>query len=164
LELADECAAFVEDADVCSGGEDGDGLAGVFAAESDVVEPAVVANGDLAVAVDAVVADAVAVDGGGREPRLGFGARLEGVDWGSPCDRAVRPLGVVVVDESVEVGLETADGGRRVLFRQVLLDGLVEALDLAAGLGGGRGGSVCRRCRARRVRVAWRRYRCGRRL
>ena len=38
FELADELAGVVEDADVAAGDEDGDGLAGVFASEADVVK------------------------------------------------------------------------------------------------------------------------------
>ena len=40
---------------------------------------------------------------------------------------------VVVIDEDVELCLEVADGGRCWLAAQVLLEGLVEAFDFAAG-------------------------------
>ena len=55
-ELADESAVFGEDADVEVAGEHEDSLAAVTAAEGDVVEPAVVAQGDDAL-VDAVASD-----------------------------------------------------------------------------------------------------------
>jgi hypothetical protein len=65
-ELADEVAVLGEDADVEVVGEDQDPVAGVASAEADVVEAAVVAQGDRAVVADAVVADpVVAVDEGG---------------------------------------------------------------------------------------------------
>ena len=43
------------------------------------------------------------------------------------------PLGVVEVDEAVQLVLEQLLGGGGVLLGQVLLERLVEALDLAAG-------------------------------
>jgi hypothetical protein len=42
---------------------------------------------------------------------------------------------VVVVAEAIELGLESGDGGGSALLGQPLLEGLVEAFDLAAGLG-----------------------------
>ena len=47
----------------------------------------------------------------------------------------MRPLGVVVLGEAVELALEQLLGRGRLLLGQVLLERLVEALDLAAGLG-----------------------------
>ena len=47
----------------------------------------------------------------------------------------MRPDLVVVGDEAVELGLELADRSRGGLLGQVLLQCLVEALDLPAGLG-----------------------------
>ena len=43
--------------------------------------------------------------------------------------------GVVVAAEPVELGLQGGDGGGSALVGQPLLEGLVEAFDLAAGLG-----------------------------
>jgi hypothetical protein len=133
-ELADECAGVVEDADVASGDEDGDGLAGVASAESDVVEPSFVSDGDFTVAVDFVAAEAVAVDGDAGESWVGFGARVERGDGGLSVERAVGSVGVVGVDELVELVLERSDRGGRVLFGEELLLGLVEPFDLPAGL------------------------------
>ena len=45
------------------------------------------------------------------------------------------PLFVVVLGEVVELALEQLLGGGRLLFGHELLERLVEALDLAAGLG-----------------------------
>jgi hypothetical protein len=65
-EVAELGAVEGEDADVEAGDEHDDAPAGVGAADADVVEAAVVAEGEFAGVVDAVVADAVAggVDGG----------------------------------------------------------------------------------------------------
>jgi len=54
--------------------------------------------------------------------------------WGAPAERPVRADGVVVDAEPVELGLQLGDGRRPVLLGEPLLQGLVEALDLAAGL------------------------------
>ena len=79
----------------------------------DVVEAAVVADGDDAGGVDAVVAypvvrrDAVA---GGE----GFGPVGEGLDGGVSVQRSVGSDGVVVGREIVELGLQFGDRlGRR---------------------------------------------------
>ena len=83
-QLADDSAVVGEDPDVGAGDEHGDGSAGVSAAEADVVESALVADGDLAVAVDLVVAETVAVDGDAREAGMCFGAGVERVDGSAP--------------------------------------------------------------------------------
>src|ERR1035437_484585 len=49
--------------------------------------------------------------------------------------RGVRPVLVVVGAEGIQLSLEDGDGGRGSLLGQVALEGLVEALHLAAGLG-----------------------------
>ena len=70
-EVAEQLAGGgVDDADVEVGDEHHDAGSGVFVAEADVVQAAVVAQGDTSGLVDAVVADApvvvvVAVAGGG---------------------------------------------------------------------------------------------------
>ena len=46
----------------------------------------------------------------------------------------MRPGGVVVGGELVELGLQPADGGGGVVAGEPFFEGLVEALDLAAGL------------------------------
>ena len=54
---------------------------------------------------------------------------------GLAADPAVGPLVVVVVDESVELGLEFVEISGEGLAAEPLLEGLLEAFDLAAGLG-----------------------------
>jgi hypothetical protein len=84
----------------------------VATAEADVVQAAVVAQGDDAGVVDAVVADAVVagVDRGAGGDGLGPGR--VGLRGGAPVQCPVWPDGVVVAAESVEQGLQLADGGR----------------------------------------------------
>jgi len=83
-EVAEELAGRgVDDADVEVGDEDDDVGSGVFSADPDVVQPAVVAQRDLAGGIDSVVADPVvdvAVGVGGH----GFGAGLVDGCWGGP--------------------------------------------------------------------------------
>ena len=55
MEVAEEFAGVGgQDADVAVGDEHGDRRAGVFAADADLVELGVVAEGDFAVVVDAI--------------------------------------------------------------------------------------------------------------
>ena len=74
-------------------------------ADADVVQAAVVAQGEFAVGVDLVVADAVvAVDE--RDAAGGsFGARCVCLGWGAPVQGSVRSDGVVVGPELVELAL-----------------------------------------------------------
>ena len=105
------------------------------AAEADVVQAAVVAQGDDAAGVDAVVADAVVAvrRAGCRWGRLSVGRRRPG--WGAAAEGAVGADGVVVAAEGVELGLQLAQGGGRGgWLGEPLLEGLVEPFDLAAGL------------------------------
>src|SRR5688500_19899031 len=112
--------------------QDEGGCAGVSAADADVVQPAVVPQGQLAVGVDLVVADPeVAVDqrnsGGG-----GLGPGGVGLGRGAPAQGAVRPdMVVVVVPQLVELPLSIGEGGGARLGGQPSLLGLVEAFDLA---------------------------------
>jgi hypothetical protein len=124
----------VDDADVPVVDEGQDAGSGVAAADADVVQAAVVADGDDAGVVDAVAADAVV--GGGAEPGgAGFGAGGPGGGGGGAGQGAVWPLVVVVAGEPVELGLQAGDGGGGGLAGEPFLQGLVVALDLAAGLG-----------------------------
>ena len=85
--------------------QDQDVSAGVSAAHSYVVKAAVVTQRELAVAVDAVVADAV---GAGVQWGAGwgcFGSGEVGLLGGATAERAVRAHGVVVGAEGVELGL-----------------------------------------------------------
>nr|WP_254902513.1 hypothetical protein [Mycobacterium simiae] len=54
---------------------------------------------------------------------------------GAATAGAVGAHGVVVLGEGVELGLEVGDTGRWGLAVQPFFEGLVEAFDLAAGLG-----------------------------
>ena len=120
--------------------QNADGDAVVLVAQADVVQASAVAQGDPA-AGDLVVANApVPVAAGGRSLRAG------GVDLGRGAfsQGSVRPGVVVGGGERVELGLQCAQGtGRwlgaqgtgRWLGAQPLLHGLLEALDLALGLG-----------------------------
>src|SRR5205809_3473181 len=60
---------------------------------------------------------------------------MEGLEWGLAVDRTMRSLLVVVEPESIELELEVSQALGRRLPLQVALEGLVEALDFAAGLG-----------------------------
>jgi hypothetical protein len=83
-----------------------DAGSGVGSADADVVEPPGVAEGELAVGVDAVGADAV-VGVGGPVAGGGFGPGSVRSRGGLAVrQRAVRPAGVVVGGEGVEEGLE----------------------------------------------------------
>src|SRR3954452_19411017 len=121
------------DPDVQVVDEQGDAGAGVLASEADVVQPAVVAQGDGAGLVDAVVPDpAVRLDvgaGGG-----GLGAGGVGLPGGPPVQGPVRADLVVVAAEPGELALQAGGGLGRWLRGEPLLLGLLEAFDLALGL------------------------------
>ena len=153
--------------------EQDDGGAGVGAADADVVDAAVVAEGDRSGVVDAVVADAV---GGGRRsvPGVALGSR-----W---CRRRRGCVGRVSGGggggcrssmKRVELGLELGEGVGGWLGGEPAFEGLVEAFDFAAGgrvvrsgvlLGdaeGGEGGLEAVAAAACRRRSGWcRRGRC----
>ena len=80
-------------------------------------------------ASDPVVADPIAggVDLGLARPSLHPG--FVGHQGRAPAHGVVRPLGVVVVHEAVELAHELLFGGGRFLLVEVFLHGLVEALD-----------------------------------
>jgi hypothetical protein len=105
---------------------------------ADVMEPAVVADGDDAGGVDFVVAYAVVrwdLLAGGQ----GFGPVVERLDGGAASRRPVWANAVVVGQECVDLVLQLGDGRRRGQGPQVLFPCLVEGLDLAAGLRGDTG-------------------------
>lgn len=91
--------------------EDEHGSVGVAATDSDVVEAAAVAEGDLAELVHGVVADSVVgvVEGLGGWGDFGSGG--VGLDRGASVQRPVGAGRVVVVNEGVELALEPGDGG-----------------------------------------------------
>ena len=134
-ELAEELSGVaVEDPDVEVVDEEGDPGAGVESAESDVVESAVVAQGDGARGVDTVVTDSpVGVDVGAGGGGLGSGG--VGRRWCAATDRSVGSNVVVVAAEPVELAVQAGDGACGWLGGEPLLLGLLEAFDLAAGLG-----------------------------
>ncbi len=111
-QFADELAVAVQDSDAKVIDEDVDVLAGVAAADADVVEPAVVAQREDPGRVDGVVADAEVDVGDGGAGRGGFGSGVVGLLRGSSADGAVRPLGVVVATEGIELPLQLR-GARR---------------------------------------------------
>jgi hypothetical protein len=90
--------------------EHDDGGSGVGPADADVEESASVAEGDLALVVDDVAADALVVvelaAGGGSG--LGQGV-VDGGRGGTVGQRAVRALLVVEAGEEVEEGLELVE-------------------------------------------------------
>jgi hypothetical protein len=119
------------------GDQEQDADPGVASADADVVQAAVVAQGDHAAAVDRVVADA-AVAWGGVAWRCGSGLGSLGVggSWGVSGEGAVGSLGVVVAGELVELELQVGHGCRGGLLGEPAFEGLVEALDLAGSVGG----------------------------
>ena len=131
-ELADDFAGGgVDDAHVVAVDEHDDAGSVEGLSDADVVELAVDAQGDAAGA-DAVVANA----------ELGVGLLLAGGGFGS-CgvrdgwcgavwQRAVWPLVVVDVNESVELGLQLGEGVRGRLSAEPFLHRLLESFDFAA--------------------------------
>jgi len=104
-ELADEFSGVAVDGpDVQVVDEQGDGGAGEWSAEADVVQAAVVAEGDGAGLVDAVVADpAVWVDVGAAGG--GFGSGGVGLPRCGAAERAVWADVVVVAPESGQLAV-----------------------------------------------------------
>src|SRR5262245_65800593 len=90
LEVSQERSAGRDDPDVLVVGEDEDGLSGVAAADSDVVQAAVVAQGEFPVGVDGVVPDAVVAVGEGLAAGGGLGSRGVGLLRGAPAQCPVR--------------------------------------------------------------------------
>src|SRR4051794_27570392 len=78
---------------------------GVAASDPDVVEPAVVAQGEVAVGVDGVVTDAVLSVVDGDAGRDGFGSSEVGLLWCEAVEGSVGTDLVVVAAEVVELVL-----------------------------------------------------------
>ena len=112
----------VDDADVQVIDEQADRGAGEAGAEADVVQPAVVAQSDRAPSVDLVGPDPV-VGGDDRAGRNGFGSGGVGLGGGAPAEGAVRPHGVVVDREPVQLALQPADRGWRGVARPATSSG-----------------------------------------
>jgi hypothetical protein len=143
-ELAQQFAGGgVDDANVEVLDEEQDVGSGVGSADAEVVQPAGQAQGDAAGFVDLVGADPVVGVGAAVGAGGGFGAGGVGGGRGGPLrQRAVRAVLVVGGDEEVDEGLQVGDRGRlEWLGGQPLLQGLLEAFDLAAGGRVVRGGS-----------------------
>lgn len=111
-ELAEQLAGvFVDDADVAVLDQEQDVGSGVGSADTDVMEPALVAQVDNAGGVDAVTADS----GVGRCGRRagaggGFWAGEVGRGGGASVEGAVRAPVVVGEGVGVEQGLEAGNG------------------------------------------------------
>jgi len=105
----------------------------VGGADGDMTKPAQVTQGDLAEGVDFVAADAM-VEGCGSLSGFGLEASIEDSDRSLAIEGAVRSAVVVVVAEGVELELQLVQGGGGSLLAKEALEGLVEALDFAAGL------------------------------
>jgi hypothetical protein len=132
----DFAGGCVDDGDVEVVDQCGDFEAVVVASEADVEELAGVAQGDLAFA-DAVVADAGVGLVRGFASVAGFGFRSAGVGraGSAPAEGSVGSVVVVLLDEGIDQGLELLEGVRLVpLVAEPLLEGLLEAFDLALGL------------------------------
>ena len=99
-----------------------------------MVQPAVVAQSDRAPSVDLVVPDPV-VGGDHWAGGDGFGSGLIRLGGGTSAQCAVRPDGVVVEGEPVELVLQPGHCGGAGLRGEPFLLGLVEPFHLAAGLG-----------------------------
>jgi hypothetical protein len=111
-----------------------DPLAGECRTDLEVVQAAGPPQGDGAVAVGDVVAEAEVAPragAGGQRPEC-RPVRLAGRD---PPDRPMRPVLVVGEAEGVEPRLQRGEVGRRRPLPEPAFQGLVEALDLALGLG-----------------------------
>ena len=102
----------MDDPDIEVLDEQDDGGSGVGSPDADMEESALVAEGDLALVVDDVAADAVVVvelaAGGGSS--FGQGV-VDGGRGGAMGQRAVRALLVVEAGEEVEEGLELVESG-----------------------------------------------------
>src|SRR4051812_21109067 len=140
-EFAEEFAGVaVDDLDVHVD-EQGDRGAGAESAEADVVDAGVVPRGDGPGLVDLVVPDsAVRVDVGPGGGGLGSGG--VGLPGGSAREGTVRADVVVVAAELGELALQAGGGLGGWLGGEPFLLGLVESLDLSAGLGMVRSGVV----------------------
>ena len=130
----DLSAVKVDHGDGVGVDEDCHRRARVGGADAEVVHAAGPAETDLAEPVDVVIADPVV--------RIAALSRWRGLDgsgvglgWGGAAERTMRPDVVVDVGEGVQLGLQFGDGGGGWLRGQPALLGLVEAFDLALGLG-----------------------------
>src|SRR5262245_40449007 len=125
----------VGDRDAGVVGEGEDAFAGVGGAAGEVVHAAGAPQGHAAVLVEAVVAQAVVAWGVSVGGWGGFRGRSVSVARGAAAQRSVRALFVVVLAELVELALQLGKGAGGRPGAEPALQSLVEALDLALGLG-----------------------------
>src|SRR5258708_1167834 len=128
-----ELAIFGDDADVGSGDQESDLAVLMGCSDRNVVQLAEIAEGDLAAGVNLVAANAV-VGGSGLLCGPGLDECVEDSKRRLPVECSVWPSVVVVGGKRVELKLELGDGASWSLLTKEALDGLVETLDLAAGL------------------------------
>ena len=123
-----------DDRDLCLVDEGEHPPAGMGRPDPQVVQTAGPAQGDRPLLVGAVVAQS---EGAGctAARRVGLGDRGIGLGWGDPSERPVWPMLVVLEAEGVELGLELGEGPGRRPLPEPAFQRLVEALDLALGLG-----------------------------
>ena len=114
---------LVDDPDVQVLDQQEDVGSGVGSSDADVVEAAVVAQGDDAGVVDAVAADPLV--GGLQAGGGGFGSGGVGGRGCSAGEGAVRTPLVVVLAEGVELGLEFGQGAGSGSLGEPFLQGLV---------------------------------------
>jgi hypothetical protein len=127
-------AILGEHAHVSTGNQKDDLLAPALIADVEMTETAEVAESDAAFGVEAVATNAV-IDLGWGRGRRGFEARVEGLERRAATKGAMRSQLVIDGAEGIELELEMSNrvGGR--LLGEKELQSLVEAFDLAAGLG-----------------------------
>src|SRR5205085_1070369 len=89
-QLADEVAGLIQHPDVQVVDQDQDASSGVAPTEPDVVQLAVVAQGDDAAGVHPVLADAPVAVMDADAGRLGLGSSPEGLGWRAPVQGPVR--------------------------------------------------------------------------
>lgn len=134
-ELGEDFAGAVLDgSDVGVSDEQDDGFVFVGAADAEVSEASGMAQCDLAVGVHAVGADPPVLSLG-RDGGPGLGGCLVGFGRCAAFEGAVRPF---VVIELLELGQELVQVGdcvRLGLMLEPFFEGLVEAFNLALGLG-----------------------------
>src|SRR5947209_9557869 len=132
-ESAEQLAVFGHDPDLSARDKDADGLVAVSGSDADVAQPAAIAQCDAARLVDAIVTDAI-LDGSGLSSRSRLDSGGEGLGRGAPIEGAVGACVVVVETEGIELSLEAGQRRRARLAGEEALEGLMQALDLAAGL------------------------------
>jgi hypothetical protein len=125
----------VGDRDVVVVGEREDAFAGVLDAGVEMVHPCGAAEGRLAFAVEPVVAEAVMPGRVSVAGWRGFWGGAVGLARRATVERSVGAPFVVVLAELPQLSLKLGDGPCGWSGREPALQGLVEPLGLALGLG-----------------------------